>query len=719
MLSFVLRRSRHRWLLLVAGVVGLLSPLAVLLIFLKSQRLDQADKWASVFALILALGVWIGTAIYRFVRWTRPRSRRHLTPAVNTFGLEPPIPWFKVRGRERIVDLLSTVLADQSRDAARVHVLHGLAGVGKTAVAQAVAQRFSHLEMGRWWLDGGGQESLLGGFRELTLRLVRDSRHGLAIGREDVVGAWESDGSEPSDLLWQLLRNHPGWLITLDGLDDVDLVGDAETRWSGTRWIRPPSPNQLMIVTTVDGSMKNFNPAWVRMHLISLLHHDDGATVLREQAPEAGSNEDARILSRRLGGLPLALWMAGRFLNLATSPNGGADGETPRTFRKFRDVLDERWWDRISWRRWVVGPPAPERLIPQLWEPSLRLITEKREGLRARELLRLLACLSTRPIPVGMLDLKVLQNSVLFGRSFSADTLRRHLQALYDFGLVQLSGDGIRELITVHPLVASVNRSSVETRRRRGAYIELVRRLRMNAESQAQATGRARQRVRSVLAVPPPDIVGPDAGLELSQLTCATVDGLQELTTRLRRLASGMSRAIRDRATVPSPPRKPVKAPRSNPRSTSPREPDPKRVIQPRMARNAHLPSISPEGTWNAYYEVPAGPGGAWYHVTTRLTPTGVSGASGRITYTGKPRISHSTTGLPRHILALVNQGHPPVPLIAGTHDGTPSGKPVIFQRTPHRVIMCRSELVGVKSNGLTGPLGTYRLNQIWKNGLH
>jgi len=122
---------------------------------------------------------------------------------------------------------------------------------------------------------------------------------------------------EAADLLWQRLAARAGnWLLVIDNADDpaVLATGSAPVK-DGSGWLRPLDTGRgLVVVTSRDGRKVTWGTLG-RLRRVGVLDDDDAAQVLIDHAGiKAGSRQDAAALAHRLGGLPLALRLAGSYL---------------------------------------------------------------------------------------------------------------------------------------------------------------------------------------------------------------------------------------------------------------------------------------------------------------------------------------------------------------------------------------------------------------------
>ena len=381
---------------------------------------------------------------------TTAERARALTLAAPMGYRHPALP---LRGRGELLDCL----LDQyrGRGDGRLHVLHGLSGSGKTALALEIVHVLQMRagpasEHRVWWLDARQAALFEDGLRAVARRV------GIA---GDLL---EADGVV--DALWhQLSRAERPWLLVIDGVDDPCSLNGPGLLTAGTGWIRPHScPCGLVLVTTCDGTTDAWGSGAV-LHPVLPLRGRDAACVLLDHAgPDAGTLGDADCLARRLGGLPLALRMAGVYLaEVNGMPDAFREPDMPAEFDAFRQALD--------------GPTGqvlnPAQVIADTWRLALDLL--HRRGFRhAADVLELLSVFADAPVPHAL----VLRASVLQGHpgfeGIDGGTLWRTLRALAALSLIDLcpapEGDaqGVSqevadspECVRVHPLIRDVSRT--------------------------------------------------------------------------------------------------------------------------------------------------------------------------------------------------------------------------------------------------------------------
>jgi tetratricopeptide (TPR) repeat protein len=344
-----------------------------------------------------------------------------------------------VRGRD---DVLRSLRGQRG-----LLVLAGMGGVGKSTVAAELA-RFVALDEPVWWVSAADASSLVSGIITVARRL--------GAGEADLEALAAQAGDGP-DRLWALLERAPeGWMLVFDNADQPRLLGGrAASVADGTGWARA-SRRGLVLVT----SRQIERATWgrdVRVHRLDPLPDLEAAQVLIDLAPHAGDQADARALAQRLGGLPLALRLAGSYL--------GADIARWQTFDAYRQALDEGpIGDRLP------GPdpgtdqvPDERATVMHTWEVSLDNLA--RHGLpEARPMLRLLSCFAPAvSIPLDILDPEhvagLLAPAIAMTPGQRSARLESTLRGLARVGLVDPGGGPGQMALVVHPVVADTNRA--------------------------------------------------------------------------------------------------------------------------------------------------------------------------------------------------------------------------------------------------------------------
>jgi hypothetical protein len=339
----------------------------------------------------------------------------------------------EVRGRE---DLLRRL--EQERG---LVVVAAMGGMGKSTVAVEVAQR-SRRDRPVWWVSAADASSLTAG-------MVTVAR-GLGASEADLRGIATQAGDAP-DRFWTLLEAAPeGWLLVLDNADQPQLLAAAGASVAdGTGWART-SDHGLVLVTSrqADQAIWGRRASVLRLEQLS---EEEAGRVLLDLAPRAGDLVEAQALARRLGGLPLALRLAGAYLN--------ADFTRWSRIEEYRRALDEEpdSADLLSPDPDMPWGRDPRATVMQTWELSLDSLAD--DGLpHARSVLRLVSCFAPAvPIPTRLLHSPELA-AALLPKGARVDQALRGLARL---GLIDPATRP--ESVVVHPVIADTNRAHLRS----------------------------------------------------------------------------------------------------------------------------------------------------------------------------------------------------------------------------------------------------------------
>ncbi|MFE4019712.1 NB-ARC domain-containing protein [Streptomyces sp. NPDC059101] len=387
-------------------------------------------------------------------------------PSPGTYSVRPPygeLP-VRLRGRDSLLTDLEWALAEGHE---QVQVLHGLGGCGKTTVALRLAQHARNLGHQVFWVSATTNERLLTGMFQIAREL--------GVADDDLNRAW-AGRSSALDLVWRCLdRADQRWLLVVDAVDDLSVVvSEHGSSGDGTGWIRP-SRSGLTVVTSRVGNPLLWGTEAV-CRAVDMLSAEDGARVLADLTGNAGPVEDARTLAARLGGLPLALHLAGAYLAKVRRGLGFArrtiDIRTIEDFAGYTAELDRLGaplLDAGEPFRFGVDDKRVRRLVSHTWEISLDLLAQ--QGLPgARLLMRVLSCFAPSPFPTTLLAYGLVSPEGEFPEGFEHGDAA--VDALIDVGLLNLEnvdvsvgGSGkanaVNLCLTAHPLVLDINAAQV------------------------------------------------------------------------------------------------------------------------------------------------------------------------------------------------------------------------------------------------------------------
>ena len=406
---------------------------------------------------------------HRQSRQLRAQAKQERVP--EAAGLSVALPTGRlpaeVRGRGDLLAELRQSLglargARRRMPAVRVWVLAGMGGLGKSTVALAAAQGARAAGWRVWWVNASDSASLTGGMLEVLGQLGAP---------ESVLRPVREGSPTAADRAWEFLngshRAGRKWLLVLDNADHPAVLAAHGTARPADHagWVRP-TPTGAVIVTTRVKDRSIWGPGLV-MRELTPLDSSTSAQVLTDLTPgidDPGADQ-ARQLGERLGGLPLALHLAGSYL---ASPFA-------------------RWHTFADYRRALDGVELPAALadlddpgaqaraaIHQTWELSLDALAADGTG-QARPLLMLLSCYApATSVPAGLLQAELLVGLLNSGGAqvqpdrggVAARQLRQGLQGLSAVSLIDIAPSADNDVtpsITVHPVVADVNRSRLLT----------------------------------------------------------------------------------------------------------------------------------------------------------------------------------------------------------------------------------------------------------------
>lgn len=297
----------------------------------------------------------------------------------------------------------------------------------------------------------------------------------------DAIKTPEPDGP---DSLWRLLERAPkGWVLIVDNADDTAFLakppesGEVQLPLlaEGNGWVRQ-TRRGLVIVT----SRQREDAYWPKGAVVievEELSELDSAKILKGEAPNGGSLAEAKVLARQLGGLPLALRLAGRYL--------GSRFAVYKTFAAYGRALGA---DSTKIKR-LDGRAGDKRsALMFTWELSLDALAAQNIP-QARPLLRLLSCYSPAlPIPSAMIQSGVVESFLARAAPSAPDEpvldVDAVLEALRELGLIDSAerggakpdnGEPPDTDVVVHPVVAHTNRAHLAARGKRDSYERLVR----------------------------------------------------------------------------------------------------------------------------------------------------------------------------------------------------------------------------------------------------
>jgi tetratricopeptide (TPR) repeat protein len=336
----------------------------------------------------------------------------------------------------------------QARNPGRTWVLAGMGGVGKSTIALAAAQTARDSGWRVWWVNATDAASLAGGMLEILHQLHAP---------EVVTQAVRESAPAAAARAWEFLNGpHPAgrkWLVIFDNADTPRVLAapGATDPADYAGWLRA-DPSGMVIITTRNKDPRTWGPG-VMLRELTPLDDTAAAEMLADLAPAVPDpgGQEALDLGSRLGGLPLALHLAGSYLS---SPFA--------RWRTFADYLHALDGVELPAALADLDDPAADarNTIQRTWDLSLDAL-EADGHAEARPLLLLLSCYApATPIPASLTSAAA--SNVTESGTGRERQLRSDLRALAMAGLIDI-GVGQVPSVIVHPVVADANRARLRT----------------------------------------------------------------------------------------------------------------------------------------------------------------------------------------------------------------------------------------------------------------
>ncbi|WP_406288140.1 tetratricopeptide repeat protein [Streptomyces sp. NBC_00209] len=279
-----------------------------------------------------------------------------------------------LRDRHELRAALLRDIRDPATAGHGLHVVCGMAGCGKTAVAQTVFGEAVRDGVVGLWVDASHPSS----FRSGMLAVAHDRG-----ASQEEVDAARTNRRAAADFVWHYLDRSPDrWLLVIDNANDPEVFRDE-------LWLRT-SRRGIVLVTSRNANAPARRAA--ARHPLDVLRIADAVDVLRDLAVGAEEQAKLELLAARLGCHPLALSLAGAYFGRQL-----LESVTVDEYLKRLDA-DPSLIDRGA----EPGEQDLSRLISGTWQLSLDALSE-RGAPETTTLLRLISCFAPDPLPAALL----------------------------------------------------------------------------------------------------------------------------------------------------------------------------------------------------------------------------------------------------------------------------------------------------------------------------
>jgi tetratricopeptide (TPR) repeat protein/transcriptional regulator with XRE-family HTH domain len=325
---------------------------------------------------------------------------------------------------EVLARLRRQFLAAQTMDLSQPQAISGLGGIGKTQVVLEYAYRHAQDYKAVFWVRADSRDTLVAGFLEIA--------HTVNLPERD-----ERDQTVMVAAVKGWLSQHTGWLLILDNADELTLLPG---------FLPTPMQGHLLLTTRAQALGRLAN----RIEVNALDPDTAALLVLRRagllalDAPlaqaEHADRQAAEDLSRRLGGLPLALDQAGAYLE-----------ETQCSLQHYLDLYKSHRADLLH-HRGGLALDHPDS-VATTWSLSFASI-EQRNALAA-DLLRVCSLLHPDAMPEELF----LQGAAHLGPTLAAietDPLafNNALAVIQSYSLLRRSSR--EQMLSMHRVVQAV-----------------------------------------------------------------------------------------------------------------------------------------------------------------------------------------------------------------------------------------------------------------------
>jgi tetratricopeptide (TPR) repeat protein/DNA-binding XRE family transcriptional regulator len=435
---------------------------------LRDARSDR--RWSQ-----LQLAEWVGTTSVNISRWENgatfpsPYFRQRLSEVFGKtqaeLGLSPsPPPGARISiipitrspfftGRDHLLALLHERLST-ARTAAltQAQSLYGLGGIGKTQAAAEYAYRYGDDYAHVFWMRAAMYETLAADF--VTVAELLD------LPEKD-----EPDQRRVITAVKRWLAAHEGWLLILDNADDLRLAQQFL-----------PTSHKGFILYTTRAQAAGAIAASIEVEQLTL---QEGTILLLRwtklldmESPlehaRAADRSAAENIVREMGGLPLAIVQAGAYIE-----------ETGCSLADYLRLYATHRKDLLARRSRLILDYS--ETVDTTWSLSFQQVEQHSPA--AADVLRLCAFLASDAIPEDLLTQEA--------EAHDQFKFNEALEVLRRYSLVRRNGS--TRILSIHPLVQTVLRESMDQATQRVWAARTVRAVNAAFPEGDESTGAHRQ----------------------------------------------------------------------------------------------------------------------------------------------------------------------------------------------------------------------------------
>ncbi|EED19577.1 Pfs, NB-ARC and TPR domain protein [Talaromyces stipitatus ATCC 10500] len=340
-------------------------------------------------------------------------------------------------GRNQELERLWHYLQPGNSKSRKVAILHGLGGMGKTQLAIHFARVHKDDFTAIFWMSGKSRETLLQALSSVLPRLPGQSQTTKAINKEEI------EQHARHVLQWLSIPGNLRWLLIFDNIDQYSPVhGGPADGYDISEFFPTADHGSILITSRMQSLTELGEPFPIRKleseSAIQLLLQRSSLPVPDPIRMEV-VDQDVIALTDRLGGLPLAIVIAGAYMR-----------ETGTSISEYLQYYQKSWHKLQSRSR-------PERHYPhgnilQTWMVSYDGI--KKRDTNAAELILLLAHFDNRDIWYELVECGTYSsNPPEWLETVTSDRLdfKESIRILIGFSLIEIKKHGGSYMM--HPVV--------------------------------------------------------------------------------------------------------------------------------------------------------------------------------------------------------------------------------------------------------------------------
>ncbi|KAH3913970.1 hypothetical protein HBH56_096710 [Parastagonospora nodorum] len=325
----------------------------------------------------------------------------------------------------------------------KIHVLHGLGGIGKTQLAVEFARRHHRRFSSVFWLDGRSEDTLKRSIASCASRIPQGQI--LETSRTYAADSGTNVDAVVKDVMaWLARPDNTTWLLIFDNVDrEHKAQGGDPDAYDVKRYLSGADHGSVLVTTRL-ARLEQLG----KSQQLGKVSEEQGQAIFMSWYKKKHDTAESERLLALLDGLPLAIAQAGAYLQ--------ESGVGPATYLRF---YEQQWSELMELDQLVDAPlqDYPDRSVWTTWAISYQAIRQKHEV--TANLLLLWSFLDNKDLWYGLFAMGCMQSPVaarMLSRyigeiSSSEITFSRAMQLLRNYSLVEEVAE--TGSYTTHPVV--------------------------------------------------------------------------------------------------------------------------------------------------------------------------------------------------------------------------------------------------------------------------